>query len=255
MDLTSAAFLFGAGAAAGLVGSIAGLASLFSYPALLAVGLPPIAANVTNTVALFSTTVGAAAGSRPELRGQGRRLLWLMGIAVIGGGLGAFLLLRTPSETFELVVPWLIALGSIVLLARDRIRTAARRLAPASSRARPSPLLTVAVLLVGVYGGYFGAAAGIMMLAVLSIAASELLAVTNAVKNVVTGAANLTAGVAYAMLAPVDWAAAGCLALGCLLGAWIGPAIVRRLPQRPLRVGIGLAGVALAVHLFIGAIN
>ncbi|WP_236538194.1 sulfite exporter TauE/SafE family protein [Spiractinospora alimapuensis] len=255
MDLTSASFLFGAGVASGLVGSIAGLASLFSYPALLAVGLPPIAANVTNTVALFSTTVGAAAGSRPELRGQGRRLLWLMGIAVVGGGVGAFLLLRTPSEMFELVVPWLIALGSVVLLFRDRIRTAARRRAPASARLRPSPLLAVAVLLVGVYGGYFGAAAGIMMLAVLSIAASERLAVTNAVKNVVTGAANLTAGVAYAILAPVDWAAAGCLALGCLLGAWIGPAIVRRLPQAPLRVGIALAGIALAVHLFLGAVN
>lgn len=256
MDPSSAALLVLAGIAAGLAGAVAGLASLFSYPALLAAGLPPIAANVTNTVALFSTTVGAAAGSRPELRGQGGRLVNLIALAIIGGGIGAALLLRTPSQTFELIVPWLIALGSAVLLARDQLRRlAASRLQGRASPPRSGGLpLACAVLLVGVYGGYFGAAAGIMMLAALSMAFTEPLPVTNAMKNVVTGAANVTAGVAYAILAPVDWIAAGALALGCLIGAWIGPAIVRRLPERPLRIGIALAGFGLAAYLFLSAV-
>ncbi|WP_019814046.1 sulfite exporter TauE/SafE family protein, partial [Saccharomonospora saliphila] len=138
MTATSVALLALAGTAAGLAGSMAGLASLFSYPALLATGLPPIAANVTNTVALFSTTVGAAAGSRAELRDQRPRLLKLAGLAVLGGSLGAVLLLTTPASTFELVVPWLIALGSVLLLVRDRLRAFADDRAAARGGAPPS---------------------------------------------------------------------------------------------------------------------
>ncbi|MDS1270897.1 sulfite exporter TauE/SafE family protein [Lipingzhangella sp. LS1_29] len=250
-----AALLFGAGVAAGLAATIAGLASLVSYPALLATGLPPITANVTNTVALFSTTAGAVAGSRAELRGQWPRLRRLCVLTVAGGGLGAALLLNTPPEAFELIVPWLIALGALVLLARDHLDGLATRLRLRAATPVSLPLpLAVAVLLVGVYGGYFGAAAGIMMLAVLSVAASEPLPVTNAVKNVAAGAANVTAATTYAILAPVDWAAAIALGLGCLLGAWTGPALVRRLPERPLRIAIGLAGLALAAHLFHTAV-
>ncbi|WP_199430317.1 sulfite exporter TauE/SafE family protein [Qaidamihabitans albus] len=252
MDPGSVALLVLAGVAAGLAGSIAGLASLFSYPALLAAGLPPIAANVTNTVAMFSTTVGAAAGSRRELRDQRRRLIRLVALAVLGGSVGAVLLLTTPAEAFELIVPWLIALGSVLLLARERLRGAADDRARARAGAPPSMLpLACAVVLVGVYGGYFGAAAGVLMLAVLSVSATEPLPVTNAVKNVVTGAANVTAAVTYAFLAPVDWAAAGVLAIGCLLGSWTGPAVVRRLPERPLRLAVALGGLGLAVHLWL----
>lgn len=254
MDLSFALLLVSAGVAAGLVGSMAGLASLFSYPALLAVGLPPITANVTNTVALFSTAIGAAAGSRRELKSQGRRLARLLPLATVGGAGGAALLLNTPAETFELIVPWLIALGSVLLLAHERIRREADR--RAFHRGPPSAVpLGISVVLVGVYGGYFGAAAGVLMLAVLSVAATEPLAVTNAVKNVTMGAANLTAAVAYSLLAPVHWTAVAFLAVGSLLGAWLGPAIVRRLPERPLRVTIGIAGIALAVHLLIQAVS
>ncbi|TCP49992.1 hypothetical protein EV191_10878 [Tamaricihabitans halophyticus] len=254
MDPASAALLVGAGLAAGLAGSMAGLASLFSYPALLAVGLPPITANVTNTVALFSTTVGAAVGSRRELKAQGRRLLRLLPLAGVGGAGGAALLLNTPAQTFELIVPWLIALGSVLLLANGPIRRAADR--RAVYRGPPSALpLAVAVFLVGIYGGYFGAGAGVLMLAVLSVSATEPLAVTNAVKNMATGAANLTAAVAYCFLVPMHWAAVGFLAAGSVVGSWLGPTIVRRLPERPLRVTIALAGLGLAVHLLIGALR
>ncbi|MFI0509284.1 putative membrane protein YfcA [Streptomyces canus] len=240
-----------AGIASGLAGSIAGLASLFSYPALLAAGLPPVAANVTNTVALFANTAGTAAGSREELRGQRGRLLHLSILAAAGGCVGAALLLGTPASAFSRVVPWLIALGSVLILVREPLRRLAERHTMLTDGGpRVNTPLAGAVLLVGLYGGYFGAAAGVLMLAVLSLSGSEPLRVTNAVKNIATGAANVTAAVAYAFLAPVDWAAAAALGLGCLLGSRVGPVVVRRLPERPLRITIALAGLALAVSLW-----
>ncbi|MFJ6084945.1 sulfite exporter TauE/SafE family protein [Streptomyces sp. NPDC092369] len=253
MDAGSVLLLALAGVASGLAGSIAGLASLFSYPALLAAGLPPVAANVTNTVALFTNTLGTAAGSREELRGQGRRLLRLSLLAATGGAVGAALLLGTPSSAFEQVVPWLIALGSVLILVREPLRRlAARREGKADGARRQLPLVC-AVLLVGLYGGYFGAAAGVLMLAVLSLSANEPLPVTNAVKNIVTGAANVTAAVAYAFLAPVDWTAAVALGVGCLVGSRVGPVVVRRLPEKPLRLAIALAGLGLALSLWLRA--
>lgn len=237
------------GVGAGLSGTVGGIASLVSYPALLAIGLPPIAANVTNSLALMCGTVGAAAGSRPELRGQRARITPLVAVAAGGGLAGAVLLLSTPASAFERIVPALIALGSIVLLLRDPIRRWADRRAAAP----PMLALSVAIALVGVYAGYFGAAAGVLMLAALSAANTEPLAVTNAVKNIVTGAANLTAAVLYALVAPVHWSAAILLGCGCLAGSWAGPAAVRRLPERPLRAAIGIAGLGLATYLLIRA--
>lgn len=250
MDVGSVVLLAGAGVASGLAGSIAGLASLFSYPALLAAGLPPVAANVTNTVALFSNTVGTAVGSREELRGQRRRLVRLALLAAAGGSAGAALLLGTPSSAFERVVPWLIALGSVLILAREPLRRLVAQRPPRGDGLRAKLPLACAVLVVGLYGGYFGAAAGVLMLAVLSLSASEPLPVTNAVKNIATGAANVTAAVAYAFLAPVDWTAATALGLGCLVGSRVGPVIVRRLPEAPLRIAIALAGLGLAFSLW-----
>ncbi|POX45241.1 transporter [Streptomyces sp. Ru72] len=229
---------------------MAGLASLFSYPALLAAGLPPVAANVTNTVALFSNTVGTAVGSREELRGQRRRLVRLALLAAAGGSAGAALLLGTPSSAFERVVPWLIALGSVLILAREPLRRLVAPHPPKGDGVRVKLPSACAVLVVGLYGGYFGAAAGVLMLAVLSLSASEPLPVTNAVKNIATGAANVTAAVAYAFLAPVDWTAATALGLGCLVGSRMGPVIVRRLPETPLRIVIALAGLGLAFSLW-----
>ncbi|MBA2951541.1 sulfite exporter TauE/SafE family protein [Streptomyces himalayensis] len=250
MGADSVLLLAAAGVASGLTGSIAGLASLFSYPALLAAGLPPVAANVTNTVALFSNTVGTAAGSREELRGQRRRLVRLALLAAAGGTVGAALLLGTPTSAFERVVPWLIALGSVLILVREPLRRLAENLPQRGGGLRARLPLTCAVLLVGLYGGYFGAAAGVLMLAVLSLSGNEPLRVTNAVKNIATGAANLTAAIAYAFLAPVDWGAAAALSLGCLVGSRVGPVVVRRIPEKPLRIAIALAGLGLALSLW-----
>ncbi|PSK99047.1 hypothetical protein CLV63_104271 [Murinocardiopsis flavida] len=249
-----ALFLVGAGVLAGLTGSIAGLASLVSYPALLAVGLSPVAANVTNTVSVVFSGVGSVAGSRTELRGQGPRLRRHALTAALGGALGGSLVLVTSADAFESAVPVLVGGASLAVLLRPRARAGgaeppqgrgARRIARVPRELRS----TVAVFAIGVYGGYFGAAAGVMMLALLLTLLSDTLSRVNALKNAVLLAPNAVAAVAFALFGPVHWAYVGPLAAGFLLGGIAGPAVVRRLPAAPLRIAIGLAGLGLAVHL------
>ncbi len=232
-----------------MLSSTAGLASLISYPALLAVGLPPVTANVTNTVALVASGAGSALGSRPELRGQADEVRRLAGTAVAGGTTGAVLLLLTPADDFERVVPFLVGLASLLLLAqpwvrrlrRERVGTGGRWTVPA------------ATYLISVYGGYFGAAAGVMLLAVLLVLTEETLVRANALKNVLLGMANGVAALGFAVLADVRWAAALPLALGFLAGGAIGPAVARRVPATPLRVVVAVAGLGLAVRLWMTA--
>ena len=251
MTLPVALLLVVAGFAAGLCGTVAGLASLFSYPALLAAGLPPLAANVTNTVALTATTVGAVAGSRTELTGQGPALRRFAPVVLLGGAAGAAVLLLAPAGTFEAVVPWLIAAASVVLLLQPRIRLAAERLT-AGRDGRAHLSTSVGLFAVAVYGGYFGAAAGVLMLAVLLVGLPVSLLDGNALKNVLLGLANTTAALGFAVLGPVDWAAVAPLALGLLAGARLGPALARRLPATALRIGIGVAGLGLAAAIGLG---
>jgi uncharacterized protein len=237
-----------AGFGGGLTGSVAGLASLVSYPALLAVGLPPVTANVTNTVALVFSSIGSVSGSRPELIGQ-RRLAWRLGaIAIAGGVSGGALLLATPSSAFSLIVPWLIGVASLGILVR---RNPAR---PAPTELhRPTWVLTAGVYLVAVYGGYFGAAAGVLLLALLLLSTGEPLARSNALKNLLLGLANGVAALAFVAFGPVRWSAVIPLAAGFLLGGRLGPNIVRKAPPGPLRALIAGAGLALAVHLGLDA--
>ncbi|GAA1725281.1 sulfite exporter TauE/SafE family protein [Aeromicrobium alkaliterrae] len=246
----SEALLVLAGIGAGLCGSVAGLASLVSYPALLAFGLPPLVANVTNTTAMVGTAAGAIGGSQPELKGQGRRVGVLVVQTFLGGLLGAALLLSMPAEAFEAVVPWLVALGSVLLLARDRIRAWAVRRAERREGV-PGPRWTgpLLMVLVGVYGGYFGAGVGIIALAILAVRHSEPLAITNAVKNVATGVSNLAAVCVFVVVADVDWSAALLLGAGAVVGAAAGPWVVRRVPEKPFRIAVAIAGLGLAVRL------
>ena len=243
-ELADVAFLLLMGVAAGLAASIAGLASLFSYPALLSLGLPPVVANVTNTVALVGSGVGSALGSRPELRGQGSRVWRLCALAVAGGIVGSALLLATPAETFALLVPWLIGFASLMILLQPR-----PRFLRALHDGRDSWSLAVGIFLVCVYGGYFGAAAGMMILALLLAASDAGLAQSNAVKNVVLASANGIAALTFVLVAPVAWTAVLPLGLGCLAGGRAGPLVVRVAPARMVRTGIGVAGLALAVKL------
>jgi len=237
-----------AGVGSGLAGSIAGLASLVSYPALLAVGLTPVAANVTNTIALVFNTAGTMAGSRPELRGQRPRIRELGVIAVAGGLVGGTILLLTPASAFERVVPWLIGLGSLTILVPRRL-TLHLDDAPAPA----SRVLFAGIFAIGVYAGYFGAAAGVLMLALLLITTPDTLARCNALKNVVLGISNVVAAVIFAIFGPVHWLVALPLAAGVLVGGRIGPVIVRHSPTRVLRVLIALAGLGLAIHLGLDA--
>lgn len=236
--------LLGAGLAAGITGSVAGLASLFSYPALLAVGLPATAANVTNTVALTLSSVGSTLGSRPELTGQAPVLRRYAVLALAGGAMGAGLLLVTPPGTFELIVPVLVGGASMVLLLQPWIRRTAD-----SGTQMSGPAITAGVLAVTIYGGYFGAAGGVLMLALLVIGLPVSLLQGNAIKNVLLGLSNAAAAVGFAVLAPVQWWAVVPLAVGLLAGSFTGPKLARRVPTGVLRTAIGLAGLGLAVVL------
>jgi uncharacterized membrane protein YfcA len=248
--------LVAAGALAGLVSTVASVASLVSYPVLLAIGLTPLAANVTNTVALLFTGVGAAAGSRPELTGQWSRLLRLGPACLLGGAAGAAVLLLTPASWFGYAAPVLIAAGSLILLVPRPAGqdTAAPNPAPGqypAPRQEPVPGWWVCAAVAGVacYIGYFGAAGGILMLALLAATQAGPLPRANAAKNVLNGLANVAAAVAFAFFGPVNWAVVPPLAAGFLAGGAAGPAVVRRLPARVLRIGVAAAGLAIAIKL------
>jgi uncharacterized membrane protein YfcA len=233
-------WLFGAGVLAGVVSVVASLASLVSYPALLATGLSPLSANVTNTTALIFVGVGSAAGSRPELAGQRARLVRLGVLNALGGGAGAALLLLTPASTFEAAVPVLVAGASVLLLRPPH---------PAGTDREDSVGLRVAAFAVAVYTGYFGAAGGVLVLAVLTALLAEPLARLIAMKNVISSAANAVAAGAFALFGPVAWAAVLPLGLGFLVGGRLGPGLVRRLPAEALRVFIALCGLGVAAWL------
>ena len=247
--VTPAAFfeLLAAGVLAGIASTVASLASIVSYPVLLALGLPPVTANVTNTVALVFTAGGAAAGSRQELAGQGRLIARLGILTALGGAAGPARLLLSPAAAFEAVAPVLIGGASLLLIVQPMITRLNARPDGEHSRWLRGALASVAV-----YVGYFGAAGGILMLTVLTAMLDKPLARTNAIKNVLSGLANTAAAVGFAIFGPVRWTAVLPLAAGFLVGGWIGPALVRRLPARPLRIAIGVGGVLLAVRLGLG---
>jgi len=235
--------LFAAGIGGGLTGSIAGLASVSTYPALLMVGLPPVTANVTNTVALVFNAVGSVRGSLPELVGQGPSLRRMVPMAALGGLAGAVLLLSIPSEGFENAVPILLAVAAVAIaLPRGKDTDVAPTLARTITKA-------VIVGVICVYGGFFGAAAGVLLLALFLRSGANNLAEANATKNVVLGASNGTAAVVFAIVAPVHWPAVAAMGIGCLIGSRLGPIVVRHAPSTPLRMLIAVAGLALAVKL------
>lgn len=248
MTPADALILLAAGVLGGLASTVASVASVVSYPVLLALGLPPLAANVTNTMSLVLTGVGSVLGSRPELAGQRDRAIRLGAITACGGATGAAVLLLAPGSAFAIVVPVLIGGASVLLLVQPALAGLSPTGESENSRGR-----LLGVFAVSVYAGYFGAAAGVLMLAVLGAMFAEPLIRVNAVKNVISGVANAVAAVLFAVFAPVHWAYVPLLASGFLVGGFAGSKLVRRLPTRPLRVFIAAVGIALAVKLGVSA--
>ncbi len=248
MKISDVLVLLAAGILGGIFSTVVSIASLVSYPVLLALGVPPLSANMTNTVSLVLTGAGSVAGSRPELARQGRLVLRLGAITALGGAAGAAVLLMTPASTFTVVVPVLIGAASLLLLVQPRIR----KLAPAPDEGNRL-VHGIALFVVAMYVGYFGAAAGVMLLVVLSIMIEESLVKVNAIKNAVSGMANAMAAVCFALFGDVRWTFVAPLAAGFLVGGWIGPKIARRVPAGPFRVVVSLCGIGLAVKLGLSA--
>ncbi len=248
MKFSEALLLLAAGTLGGILSTAVSIASLVTYPVLLALGVPPLSANMTNTVSLVLTGAGSVVSSKPELTGQGRRVIRLGIVTAAGGATGAAVLLLTPASTFTAVVPVLIGGASLLLLIQPRIRG----LSPSADDGS-TVVHGVALFAVAMYVGYFGAAAGVMLLVVLSMMIDESLITVNAVKNAVSGTANAMAAVCFAVFGDVRWTFMVPLAAGFLAGGWIGPKIVRKIPAGPFRVVVSLCGVGLALRLGMSA--
>jgi uncharacterized membrane protein YfcA len=232
-----------AGATAGFINTIVGSGSLVTFPVLLAVGYPSVTANVSNTVGLVPGGVSGAIGYRRELRGQARRAATLGSGTTLGALTGGTLLLALPSSVFDAVVPALILLACALMAVRPSPKASAVR--------NRTPIATVAAFLTGIYGGYFGAAQGVILLAVLRLCFADDLQRLNGLKNVLAGIANAVAALLFIVAAHVAWAAAGLIAVGSVAGAQLGAHVGRRLPDELLRRVVIVVGTIVAVILWV----
>ena len=241
-----------AGVAAGTINTVVGSGTLITFPTLLAFGVPPVTANVSNTVGLVPGSVSGAVGYRRELEGQRARVLRLCVASFVGGTAGAVLLLVLPAGAFAAIVPLLILLGLVLVVLGPRISAWVPRRHPEAGGLPEHGAWWVwpAVLLTGVYGGYFGAAQGVLLMAVMGIGIDETLQRLNAVKNVLAAIVNAIAGLVFVAVAHVDWRVAALIGVGSVVGGQLGATVGRRLPPAVLRVVIVVVGtVALVVFL------
>jgi uncharacterized membrane protein YfcA len=240
----AAAAILAAGVGAGTINAIVGSGSLITFPTLVALGYPPLIANVSNNVGLFPGSVSGAVGYRRELAGQRRRVLLFSAVCAVGAAIGAELLLVLPASVFKRVVPALILLAMVLVLVQPRLaRRAAERHGAVDRIGTP---VIVGMLLASVYGGYFGAAQGVIYIALLGIFLADHLQRVNALKNAVSGVVNGVAAVAFIVQSHPDWAVVGLIAVGSTIGGQLGAHIGRRLAPTALRVVIVAVG-AIAV--------
>lgn len=237
-----------AGLGAGAINTLVGSGTLITFPVLLAFGYQPRTANVTNTVGLVPGSVSGAVGYRRELAGQRRRALRLMPASVLGSLTGAALLLVLPASAFKAIVPVFIGLALVLTALGPRISRALER-RKVELHAHGGTVTLVALYLLGIYGGYFGAAQGVIMMAILSVTLPETLQRTNAIKNVLSAVVNGVAGVVFVIAAHVDWGPAGILAGASIVGGQLGARYGRRLPESGLRAVIVAVGVFAIVRL------
>jgi uncharacterized membrane protein YfcA len=245
--------IFLAGVAAGTINTVVGSGTLITFPTLLAFGVPPVTANVSNTLGLVPGSLSGAIGYRRELTGQRRRLVRLGVASTLGGITGAVLLLVLPADAFNAIVPVLIGLGCVLVMLQPAIsrRVAARAESRGIERPEHGALwVWVLVYLAGVYGGYFGAAQGVLLMAILGVGLTETMQRNNATKNVLALLVNLVAAVVFVAVADVDYQVAAVIAVGAVIGGQVGATVGRRLPSWALRAFIVVVGV-VAITQFI----
>jgi uncharacterized protein len=240
--------IFAAAVAAGGINAVVGSGSLITFPTLLAFGLPAVIANVSNNIGLVSGNVSGAFGYRRELAGQRGRLLRLGALAAAGSLAGAILLLSLPASAFTLIVPVLILISCVLVIIQPWLnaRMAARR---ASRPAQRSPVLAAGVFVSGAYGGYFGAAQGVLVIGLLGSFLDDDLQRVNAAKNVLVTIVNGTAAIVFILFAHVNWLVVLLIAAGSTAGGLLGARVGRRLPPLALRILVAVIGVIAAVKL------
>ena len=249
MTPLEAAAVLGAGVGAGALNAIVGSGSLVTFPTLLAIGLPPITANVSNTIGLVPGGVSGTLGYRRELAGQRDRLVRLGVAGLLGGTTGAVLLLALPPEAFERIVPFLLLFAAGLTAVQPALTKRMEQF-----RARPAhdnPLVVVAVYLTGIYGGYFGAGQGVILLALLLVLVNDDPQRLNGLKNAVIVGVNAIAALIFILVAPVDWLAVALLAAGSIVGGQLGASVGRRLSPTALRIAIVVLGTAVALRLLL----
>ena len=251
MSLWHAVAIFAAGILAGTINTVVGSGTLVTFPVLLAFGYAPVTANVSNTIGLVPGSLAGAVGYRAELRGQRPRTLRLGVTSIAGGVIGAILLLTLPASAFKTIVPAFIALALVLIVFQGRINRAlaARRDDGAGERSDAGTATLAGTFASGVYGGYFGAAQGIMLLAILGVSLDDSLQRINALKVVLAGLVNLISGALFALFAHVAWGAAALIAVGSAIGGVSGARIGRRLPPGVLRGVIVVVGISAIVRL------
>lgn len=250
MNPADAVLVVGAGVVGGAVNAIAGGGTLVSFPALLSVGLSPVLANTTSSVGLLAGYAGGSVAYRHELSSQWARVRGLLVASLLGGLAGAVLLLATPGDSFRAVVPYLVLLSSLLIGVQPRLARALAARGPA--RPHPGRQAQLAVGLGAVYGSYFGAGLGVVLLAVLGVLVADGLQRLNALKGLLSLVINLAGVLVFVVAGQVDWVAAGLLAIGAALGASVGVSLARRLPAALVRAAVVVTGVAVAVTLFVG---
>jgi hypothetical protein len=254
MSPAEAVAVLAAGVGAGTINTIVGSGTLITFPVLLAVGLPPVTANVSNTLGLVPGSVTGAIGYRRELAGQRGRLLRLGAVCLIGGATGAILLVNLPSKAFQAIVPALIALALVLVVIQPRLARAIQARRERTGSAAPvhgGPVLLIGILLASVYGGYFGAAQGVLYLSLMGLLLDETLQRINGLKNVLAAMVNGIAALFFIVIAHMDWAVVALIAAGATIGGLIGARVGRRLPPVALRGLIVVVGIAAIVQLLV----
>ncbi len=246
-DVARIAMVGGAALIGGAVNAIAGGGSLITFPALVAAGLPPVVASVTNTVAMCPGYLGATLAQRKDLAGQGRRAAILLPIACAGGIGGAALLLHTSHRTFEVIVPFLILTAALLVGLQDSLR---RRLLARVPAHHAELLAVIPIGLAAVYGGYFGAGMGVMVLAVLGVVLADSLIRINALKQTVSLVVNVSAALVFLVWGPIDWAITLVMAGAALVGGALGGVLATRIPPQALRWTVVVIGVGVSVVYF-----